>query len=107
MPVLLRQSDYPECSGKVVGRTSGKEEVVGAAIFWLSSTELNAPQLVDNDFLPVRILYRTHKLAGFEIESVNRTGISVVRNQQRIAQLAKILWRNRESPRLVQGCSPG
>src|ERR1700724_1468285 len=55
------------------------------------------------DHLATAISNRPHENAGGDIESVNRAAVGVVRDQDRVAEWAKVLRCYRETPRLVQG----
>lgn len=84
-------------------RAGGKEKLVGSPVVCVASAELNRPGLVDDNILAVRVLDRAHKLAGFEIESIDGAVINVVRDQKGVAELAKVRRRHGEAPGLIQG----
>ncbi len=48
------------------------------------------------------VVRRANELAGDGIEGVDGAGVGVVRNKQGVAELAEILGRDGETPRLIQ-----
>src|SRR5437660_4529969 len=81
---------YTKRPSQITVRTGGEEELVGPAVVCRSSAEFNPPELVDDDVLAVRVPDRAHKLATKETKCVDGAVVSVVRNQQSVAQFAKV-----------------
>src|SRR5713101_455804 len=94
---------YTKRPSQIVVRTRGEKELVGPAVVRRSSTEFNPPELVDDAVLAVRVPDRADKLAIEEIKGIDGAVVGVVRNQQSVAQLAKVRGGDGEAPGLVQG----
>src|SRR5713101_187999 len=99
---LLFDRDPAKQAVGVIIRTGGKEELVGLAAVPAVS-ELNSPELVDDDRLTMRIAQRAEKRSRLGIERVDAAVGNVVGDQQSAAERAKISRRHRKAPRRMQG----
>src|ERR1035441_3118108 len=98
---LLNEVDHSEVPVRVA-RAGRKEQLVRLPVQGRSAAELEAPQSVNCDRLPCRVLDRAHQFSRSQVVSVDVPGRRVVRNQQRAAQSSKRLRSHRHPPRLVQ-----
>src|SRR5580698_4543093 len=97
--------DYAKQSSEIIVGTSSEEQLVGGAICRGSATEFDSPELIDLDRVARSILQCADELSGYGIERVDRAGIRVVRDQQRVAELSEVPRRDGETPRLIQRCA--
>src|SRR5258708_25548584 len=90
----LFDPDHTKRSCQIIVRTGGKEELIRTAVIRRSSSELNSPELVDDDILAVHIPDRAHKLSVDEIKGIDVAVVRIFWNQQSIAQTPKRLGCN-------------
>src|SRR5258706_2347681 len=74
----LFDPDHTKRSCQIIVRTGGKEELIRTAVIRRSSSELNSPELVDDDILAVHIPDRAHKLSGDEIKGIDGAVVRIV-----------------------------
>ena len=97
---LLAESDDAEGAATVVVVASGEEELIGIAVGASHATlaELNGPDIVDLDGLPVRVAEGPEESAGLGIKGVDLPARNVIRDQNGIAHGPKVGRRQRDAP---------
>ena len=70
-------------------RSSGEEQRVRRAIGAVSAAEINCPELVNSNGHSIGILQGTY-VFSLQIESVNRAGVRVVRDEYGVAQRPEV-----------------
>src|ERR1700722_13705911 len=100
--LALLRGDYAEGSGEVIVGSGGEEQLVYGAILAGAVAKFKSPELVDADFRTFGVFQLADGFSGYGIEGVNAADVGIVTNDQGVAELAKILGSDGQTPRLVQ-----
>jgi hypothetical protein len=98
---LFDHHNRAEGTGQIVVRSSCEEQSVSAAVGRVAPSEIDRPQLIDADELARNIFHRRYE-PSIGVEAVDESTVSVVGDQNRIAEPPEIRWRDRESPGLIE-----
>jgi hypothetical protein len=91
-----------EQSGEIIVRTRGAAELIGVAVRAGTVCKRNSLELVNVNHFSAIVAQDPDKSAGDGIIGVAGAGIDLVRDQQRVAYHTEMVWRDSETPRLIQ-----